>query len=166
MERFKMRKLKKAQVWFLDIAIAILFFTTALTLYFKYSVNLNSDSDKLEILAMDSKFIAEQLLSTGYPENWTELPLSNILSLGLLNQDQTLNESKLSNFINITEHNYSFVKKNFETSYDFFIEIKIRNLTISAGKNFTNPKYLIKLSRLLVYNNSIARLIIYTYSQY
>ncbi len=163
---------KKAQVWFLDVVIAILFFTTALMLFFKYTPNLY-DKEDLEELLIDARSLSEKLLSSGYPVDWETLDLSDeynrtrIVYFGIINVNNTrVNNKKLGLLINLTNNDYSFVKEKQGLRFDFFVQIiEPENNTIveSFGRDYSSAKDIIKIERFVVLNNSITKLNIFVF---
>ncbi|MEM2121400.1 MAG: hypothetical protein QXU20_01940 [Candidatus Woesearchaeota archaeon] len=159
-------KNKRAQAFLLDIIVGILFFTTALMFYFKYSQNINTQNQEYELMMLDANYISNNLLSDGSPNNWEEIPLENLskeIIFGITNRKYFLNETKISYLETITNNNYSLVKQSFETPYDFYIIIEKKDSNITFGKNYANAKTLVKTTRFLFYNGSIIKMHLYVF---
>jgi hypothetical protein len=164
--RTKIAGSKKAQAFLLDIIVGILFFTTALIFYFKYSQNINNQNQEYEFMMLDANYISSSLLSPGNPENWEELIMENLsygITPGITEKRYFLNQTKLDSLISLTNNNYTFVKKSFETPYDFYIIIERADSNITFGKNYAAARTLIRTTRFLFYNGSIIRMHIYVF---
>jgi hypothetical protein len=157
---------RKGQVFLLDVIVGILFFTTALIFYFKYSQNINSQNQQYELMMLDAKYISNTLMSEGYPQNWEELPtenLSNGFSPGITNKKYFLNKTKLDSLVGLANTNYSFIKKSFETPYDFYIALEAKDSNTTFGKDYSAAKALMKTTRFLFYNGSIIKMHVYVF---
>ncbi|MGB9749059.1 MAG: hypothetical protein ACP5OZ_02595 [Candidatus Woesearchaeota archaeon] len=164
----KKRGKKNGQVFLLDIIVGILFFTTALIFYFKYAQNISSQNQEYELMMLDSNYISSTLMSEGYPLNWEELPTENIsygFSPGITNRRYFLNQTKLNALKALAESNYSFVKKSFETPYDFYIILETKDLNTTFGRNYSAAKTLVRTTRFLFYNGSIIKMHLYVFYQ-
>ena len=163
---------RKAQVWFLDVVIAILFFTTALVLFFKYTPNLYDKGDPEELL-IDARSLSEKLLSPGYPVDWETLDLSDeynrtrIVYFGIINVNNTrVNNEKLNSLIDLINNDYPFVKEKQGLRFDFFVQIiEPENNTIleSFGRDYSSANDIIRIERFVVLNNSITKLNIFVF---
>ena len=164
--------LTKAQVFSLDLIIAVIIFGSAILIYYKSTTNL-SDQDEalLDDLLIDAKTISSSLMSQGYPYNWTK---DNILRIGI-SDDNRINETKLEQFSKIP---YKDSRKLFGTVYDYYVFFRDRNNNIipfneslegigNPDVNSTNiqtvetPKKLVKITRLVVKKSAIAKMVIY-----
>ena len=175
--------MKRAQVFSLDLIIAVFLFLSVLILFFKYSIDLSQISrDKLNEMTEDINFISNSLVSKGYPNDWD---IGNVISIGITNDNQRVNSSKLVSFSNL---NYSTSKELLNTEYDYlvFFENRIRNKisingTCYIGKqdeqvNITgnvsldcgslelkNIENIIKAERFLLYDDELVRMAIYLF---
>ena len=164
--------LTKAQVFSLDLIIGVIIFGSAILIYYKSATNL-SDQDEalLDDLLIDAKTISSSLMSQGYPYNWSK---DNVSRIGVITNNR-INETKLEEFSVIS---YKESKKLFGTIYDYYVFFRGRNNNIicfnesleGIGKpnvNSTNiqtvenPKKLVKVTRLLIKNSDIAKMVIY-----
>ena len=162
---------KKGQVWSLDFIVAIIIFITSFLVLYNYILDLQAPKDAaLKSLEIDSRFITTNLLSSGYPSNWTS---SGVTIIGIVDNGY-LNVDKLKNFSALT---YQDSKALLKTRYDFYLffenkttsPINISGVS-SIGKasvNSTNlnqvinPSKIYQTTRLVVYNNQIVRMVLY-----
>ena len=164
--------LTKAQVFSLDLIIGIIIFGSAILIYYKTTTNL-SDQDEalLDDLLIDAKTISSSLMSQGYPYNWSK---DDVVRIGISN-DNRINETKLEQFSMIS---YKESRKLFGTVYNYYIFFRDRNNNIlrfneslegigKADVNSTNiqivknPKKLVKITRLVIKDSDIAKMVIY-----
>ena len=164
--------LTKAQVFSLDLIIAVIIFGSAVLIYYKNITNL-SDQDEtlLDDILIDAKIISNSLMSSGYQTNWTK---DNVERIGITD-DNRVSEAKLAEFSKIP---YKESKKLFGTIYDYYVFFTDRNNNIiyinsslegigKTGVNFTNiqtvenPKKLVKVTRLVVKESEIEKMVIY-----
>ena len=164
--------LTKAQVFSLDLIIAVLIFGSAVLIYYKNITNL-SDQDEalLDNILIDAKIISNSLMSSGYKTNWNK---DNVERIGITD-DNRVSEAKLAEFSKIP---YKESKKLFGTIYDYYVFFTDRNNNIiyinsslegigKLGVNSTNiqtvenPKKLVKVTRLIVKESEIEKMVIY-----
>jgi len=164
--------LTKAQVFSLDLIIAVIIFGSAVLIYYKNITNL-SDQDEvlLDDLLIDAKIISNSLMSSGYQINWNK---DNVERIGITD-DNRVSTEKLAEFSKIP---YKESKKLFGTIYDYYVFFTDRHNNIiyinssleGIGKpdvNFTNiqtvenPKKLVKITRLVVKESEIEKMVIY-----
>ena len=164
--------LTKAQVFSLDLIIAMLVFGSAILIYYKNITNLSDqDEELLDDLLIDVKSISNSLVSQGYPYNWNK---DNVVRIGITDNNR-FNETKLEQFSMIP---YNEGRKLFGTAYDYYIFFRDRDNNIvpfneslegigKPGVNFTNiqtvenPKKLVKVTRLIVKESEIEKMVIY-----
>ena len=83
----------RGQVWFADFVVGIVIFLTIVALFF---VQLNSlqqpEENQLHRLLEDANSITNELLTQGYPSNWTQ---STVLRPGITDHYR-INQSKLN----------------------------------------------------------------------
>jgi len=151
---------KKAQIWGMDLMVGVIIFSIALTSFYFYTVNeVGGTEEKLGAIAFEARSITNTLLSSGYPEDWNS---SNVIELGILS-DGKINQTKLERFYDFASSDYSGTKRTFNTIYDYYFFMN-ENMTIYSnpvegiGKAGTtrdnvNAKNLIKVNRIVVYNN-------------
>ena len=164
--------LTKAQAFCFDMIVAVLIFSAAILVYYKITTNL-SDQDEalLDDLLIDAKSISGSLVSQGYPYNWTK---DNVVRIGIIN-DNRINETKLEQFSRIP---YNDSRKLFGTAHDYYVYFRDRNNDIipfnetlegigKLGVDSTNiqtvesPKKLVKITRLIIRESDIEKMVIY-----
>ncbi|MCR4334998.1 MAG: hypothetical protein NUV57_00485 [archaeon] len=103
-------KTSKGQAVIIDFAIAFLLFALAwafITVEFEEKYAERIDADSLKLMKLKAETTIDFLVkSKGSPENWEELTINDLNSVGLAETDRALSESKLSAF------------QNFSSSYD------------------------------------------------
>jgi hypothetical protein len=156
---------KKSQVWSLDLMVAIFIFLGALLLFYRYTLNAGSlGEEERDSLLLDAKLISSYLVSTGYPELWSE---SNVSLIGLSDGDMRLIGWKVEQFSDIALADYTNSRRLLSAMHNYYVSFEDKDgnpLKISGiegiGKNFTseNPSSLIKVERFLIYNSSIIKM--------
>jgi hypothetical protein len=164
----------KAQIWSLDVMVGTALFLTSIMIFFIYSFNQPSEArESLDLLTYDARSVAQDLLSEGYPTNWTS---SNVTKIGLTTSNK-INQSKLQELYNMIhiQGNYQLAKNKFQTGYDFYFFLS-ENMTVSTGpiqgigKPGTTPenidaKDLIKITRYTIYQNKTTPLYLYLWQE-
>ena len=90
------KKKKKAQIWSIDVIIGIIIFVSAVLLFFHFSIrSVEKQSNNIENIMLDAKVTSNQLVSIGYPSNWTK---DNVIIIGLTDGKYNLSENKISEF--------------------------------------------------------------------
>jgi hypothetical protein len=154
--------MKKAQVWFLDFVVGLLMFMVVVFVYYDYSNNLVDDSETdWDEMIIDSKTMSSSLMSMGYPNNWNE---TNVQRIGVLNSNYRLNQTKIERFVNMS---YDTTKDIFNTRFKYYFFIQDKNDTIyfPAGKFPTDHRYLVQTTRILIYNSSVYRMVLYIWNE-
>ncbi|MBA3064152.1 hypothetical protein FP803_01810 [Candidatus Woesearchaeota archaeon] len=164
--------LTKAQVFSLDLIIAVLVFGSAILIYYKNITNLSDqDEELLDDLLIDAKSISNSLVSQGYPYNWNK---DNVVRIGITDNNR-INETKLEQFSMIP---YNEGRKLFGTAYNYYVFFRDKDNNIlpfneslegigKPGVNSTNiqtvenPKKLVKVTRLIVKESDIKKMVIY-----
>lgn|SRR3989344_6413115 len=148
-------KTKNAQAWGFDVIVAIGMFIFGMTAFFLYTINYpQGEQEKLDDLLYEGNILADNLLSTGSPENWT---VNHVSKIGLLT-NKVVNQTKLEQFYEISSTEYDRTKALFGIKYDYFVNfsepIEISSETIEGiGLLSENPNNKIKISRVSLYKN-------------
>src|SRR3989344_154566 len=115
----------RAQVWSLDLMIAVSVIAVAMIIFFTYSSDLSKvDENKQELLVSDAQAISGFLVGEGIPVDWDEV---NVTAIGLANKNKVMNASKVAEFSSMVQSNYSRVKKLLSSSSDFYIFFEDKN---------------------------------------
>ena len=160
-------KSKKAQAWGTDLVIAFTIFSFSIIFFYFYSFNYSSETeDILELLTYEGNFIADSLLSPGYPNPWDE---SNVLEIGITTNGK-INQTKLNTFYEFTQNDYEKTKRVFGTKYDYYflMEDPINSTLEGIGKpgiNSTNLEALnlMKITRFTIYQNKPTTAYVYIF---
>ncbi len=149
---------KKAQAWGIDLTIAIIIFSIGILIFLIYSLNYSGDSkEALDSINYDGDVLFSNLLSEGYPQNWT---LNDVVKIGILDNEK-INETKLEMFYNLAKNDYSKTKTMFNTKFDYYFFMN-ENMTINSeqvagigkpgiNRNNINATNLIKITRFIIY---------------
>jgi len=162
-------KSKKAQAWGFDLMIATTLFMAGVIIFYVYSINYPTEGQEtLDTLLYEGNFIAESLLSEGFPNNWTA-DLNNVIRIGILNNNK-VNETKLKGLYDwtTTGQGYAQTKAIFNTRYDYFFNFSAQ-ITLPNNEEIDgigqwhsgNPENLIKITRLTIYQNKPVTLNVY-----
>jgi len=117
--------------------------------------------------------VANNLLSSGYPQNWEA---DSVMTLGITDNNK-INQTKLEQLYEMiyTDNNYTKTKNLLNTQYDYYFFLD-QNMTINSnsiegiGKpgttiNNVTSRNLIKTTRYTIYQNKTTPLYIYTWEQ-
>lgn len=138
----------KAQFWSFDVIFAIIIFSIAITLlgfaWYNVSNQLSLSYGGGTIVAqLQTKALAQNLLSPGSPANWPSLinttntvTWGNV-SIGLASTSgiANLSSNKLYTFIAMSNTNYQATKQELGIGYDYYIEIYGGPINVTVGKN-------------------------------
>jgi hypothetical protein len=148
-------KKRKAQAWGFDLIIATGIFIFGLVMFFLYTINYPSgEQEKLDDLLYEGGIVADNLLSTGTPEDWST---SSVSKIGLLTNN-TISQDKLEQFYNLASTDYKKTKVLFGTKYNYFVNfsksieisgVPIEGIGLFSGTTRNN----IKISRIAIYEN-------------
>jgi hypothetical protein len=166
-ERFILNN-RKAQVWTSDFIIGFMIFAIGALLASRFIIH-SVNQDEFLTIRVEGESVTDALLSEGLPTNWTNESVSKI---GLTTSNR-LNVTKVSNFYNIS-YNYSrvFVSSNYDFLLFFEYNGTVLNITrcgygaievVNCTINISGLEYnnLVKTTRLVVYNHSIAKMVLY-----
>ncbi|MFH1307523.1 MAG: hypothetical protein ABIH72_01595 [archaeon] len=153
---------RKAQVWSIDLAIAIVIFLIGITMMYFYALNYTQETeDKLEVLFYDGNNVGEILLSPGYPEDWT---VSDVVTPGILSENK-INQTKLDNFNSL---NYDEIQRRLNTNYELFFNFSEPMYISGAYQKGIgrdpldySPRDIVKVSRFTIYQNKPVRIDIF-----
>ncbi|PIN70516.1 hypothetical protein COV93_01205 [Candidatus Woesearchaeota archaeon CG11_big_fil_rev_8_21_14_0_20_43_8] len=154
------RKNRDGQVWFLDFMVSILMFTILVATYYGYLESQTDNNEEIiESLLLDVRTATDALVSSGYPQNWTN---DEVLRIGITDGDHRINQTKLDHF---TAMDYNLTRKLFGTysNYYFYIQYKngskkwLNNSGQYYGLNSSQPSaaYIVQSQRVLIDNRSI-----------
>ena len=156
----------RAQAWGFDLMIASILFLGGIIVFYIYSLNYPEEGrETLERLSYDGWIIADNLLSEGFPINWNE---TNVVRIGILTNER-VNETKLERLYNLANTDYQKTKALFNTKYHYYFTFSEQIVLPTYGPISgiglipTNPTNLIKITRLIVYQNKPVSLDIYVW---
>ncbi len=161
---------RKGQTSMGDFLIGFMLFIFVIILVAK-ALFTHMSSDSFYELEKEAYSISETLAGPGYPLDWTN---ETVVKLGLTDSYR-LNTSKLSEYSKI---NYSDTRKYLGTKSDYVFFFKDHNSTLNisscmfgspdniAGCEFVagaEIEDIIKFDRLLIYNSSIVKMVVYVW---
>lgn len=155
--------MKKAQLWSLDFAIAIVIFITALTLmlfFFNYSTSQSVEQNEFIEMQKTALTVSDSLVRTpGHPSNWTA---SSVTIIGLAIEDNVLDENKILEFVNM---GYETARSMLVGKYQFFFEMRalnnnivnINGTNITIGNIPSNSTAVIPIQRYAILKGNITK---------
>ena len=158
---------KRGQAWGFDLIIAGVIFSAGIVGFYFYSINYPAEGrQSLESLFYEGNVIADNLLSTGFPKDWTKLTL---VKIGLTT-DGKINDTKLEYFNDIVAATggYEQSKILLNTKYEYYLNFSIPMIINSGkvdfiGQKDQNSDNLVKITRFTVYQNQPVSLNIYVW---
>ena len=151
---------KNGQAWGFDLAIAVSIFLFGAIFFYFYALNYSSTGDEFKSLYEEGDFIAESLLSDGYPVNWNE---NNVARIGILS-NENINSTKVERFYNLASGNYAHTKSLFNIRSNYYVNFSVPiNLSGGTaiqlvGMESASSKNLVSVTRVTSYNGEIVTL--------
>ena len=183
MALFILIRKQSAQVWYTDFAIGLFIFVALMFFYVDYSPNLaTKENIQRSKLMSEGMKISGTLLTSGIPESWNE---TNVTVVGLTQNNYRLNETK---FLQAGNLSVELLKQSLGIDDEFYVElqnsskdtinisskcgfgavlIQYNETTQSCPKfNLVNvtPEHLIKTWRLIIRDNRMLKLVVYTWA--
>lgn len=145
-------------------------FIGALIFFYIYSINLTDIEEKtLQNLIRNAEIVSDNLVSPGIPLDWTT---TDVLLIGITDEEKRLRVEKLEQFDNLALNNYSKSKKLLSTKNNYYVffedknakRVKINNIDyIGRDYDLDSPKNIIKVYRFIIYNSTILRMGVYVW---
>jgi hypothetical protein len=124
-------------MWYFDFIMALSAFTLMLFFVFKFtSIGFTGTQQTKSTVLEDAQRLSESFLSTGIPLNWTE---EDVISLGLLFEDSSIDLVKIMKLQNLTLTNYERSKYIIGIKSDYLLYFETINGT---SLNLTNQTYI------------------------
>lgn len=165
-------KSHKSQIYLTDYIVGILIFFLFISIYYFYEPNILAKVDfERNDLLLEAKTISISLLSQGVPTNWNN---NNVIRIGLTNDDQTINITKIKNFYNMSYENST---KLLNVKNDFYVFLRDKNgnqVSIRDGSdifdshgyyNETLSDEVSRITRIVAYNKSLYELVVYSWRE-
>lgn len=160
---------KKAQVWYADFTVGVLIFSMVIFAYFYYVEHQEYSDDTLQgALLTEAKTISNYLIGEGYPLNWTS---ANVSIVGLTSGNHRIDLDKLDDF---NSWGYEERRGYLHTTKDYYFFLQYMNgtkfneLCTDPGSGcvaWNSSVQLVQESRLLIYNGTISRMVLYVYQK-
>jgi len=166
-----------------DFILAIVIFSMCMLLFYKTMPNIKMNAEKpVEEVYLDAKSIASMIISEGSPNNWT---CAQVQRIGIIEKANNISTRKVTEFYNLSTNDYTksktllgitseyivyFVDKD-STYFDINDTGVIGHHGVNAivGPEHTNitkikRRNMVRLERILVYNSSPVKMVIYTWN--
>lgn len=170
---------KKGQIWGIDFIMGTAIFLLSLILFYVFMTNLFAiQGGRVSHLMSASETVSSFLVSEGLPIGGDA---DDVKRIGITDGKQDLNATKLAGFSQIVQEDYRRSMDLLNTEYNYYIFFLNKSgavVTIDgingigkAGVNSTNvndvenPAKLIKVYRLLNYNSTIVRMVLYLWQK-
>jgi hypothetical protein len=157
----------RGQSFSLDLLIALSIFALVFSFIFFIYIGLFNSSGLIdEKISMERKtFNAIELItnSKGFPENWNEINLTEINSIGLLNNELIISEEKLTAFNFLINSDYELLKEKIGLQgFEFFFSFNGIDV-FEAGIPLNADLDSIVLTRIVAYKGgeAIVKLTVY-----
>ena len=166
----------------MDFFIGLFIFIVMIVFYLNYSPNLATEENvQRSKLITEGTKVSGTLLTSGFPQNWNE---TTVQVIGLTENDYRLNETKFLQACNLSTE---FLKQSLGVDDEFYVELQNSSGTLNIsskcgfGSFFTvynetsqscpkfslgnqSPGHLMKIQRLIIYDNKIIKLQVYTWT--
>jgi hypothetical protein len=156
----------KAQIWSMDFVVSFLiFFVTLSMLFFAWNYTNYKSTEQIQLnnLYGLSLTITDSLIRIpGFPSDWSP---GNVMSIGLVDDEYHMNETKISMFLAM---NYGNARQILlEGRYNFYFNMNYLNGSqiMVGGVNATKGTYpdssssmVVPAKRYAVYNGNIAEI--------
>lgn len=148
--------------------VAVFIFVLFVVMYFTYSENLTvNEREDYEIMIMEAKTISNSLLSEGVPTDWNNFTVRRI---GLISGNKQLNETKIGQLYNMSmdegRRHFNIMHNYYILAYDKDGDVikAPDNIKNSSGYiNHTTSEQVVRITRIVPYNNALAELVIYVW---
>jgi hypothetical protein len=168
------KKNKNGQVWTLDFMIGLVLFILMIIISVKIIFDMYPSQDNM-IVYRDAIYLSDNLLSEGYPSNWSE-NINNLILPGIAKNNR-INNTKLSQFKDL---DYNHVKTLMHVTSDYVFFIHNSTNIINTGQcvygyplttdiNCTpilttnNYENLVRVDRIILYNSTVMMMTIYAW---
>ena len=159
--------MRKAQAWGFDLIMAAIVFLAGIVIFYIYSLNYPTEGkENLDALSYEGNLIADNLLSSGFPKDWTK---TNVVAIGIADEGK-INETKLSRLNDLANDigGYDKTRALFNTKFQYYFNLT-EIMTIDGsnvnyiGQLQSTPKNLIKITRFTAYKNKPVTLNVYVW---
>ena len=162
------RRGERGQGIVIDFGLGLgLFIIMVLFIFSHFDQKLESGDKEAMFKTMEVKanYALDKLVKTkGIPENWRELPIEQVESIGLAVKDRELDVNKLTAFKTVSDSNYGDVVHLMGLEgFDFYFEFKgVDNIATSTS--FSGNATEVVVQRIVLYKGEtgIAKLKVYS----
>ena len=142
----------KAQMLSLDFIVGLSIIMLTLIIYFIASSQATNSS--ADIFLEEAESISDNLITAGIPDYWDE---ENVITIGLTDNNHIINNTKLQQ---LSDMEYQEAKNKLNIRDDFNIYIVNRDGEKTSIQESKELEQLIKVTRLVFYDNDLTRLTI------
>ncbi len=152
----------------MDFAASVVIFMTALILVMfalNYTLYQNQQQISFNIMENAAMSVSDSLVrQPGIPSNWTA---ATVTTIGLASQENILNETKLSEFMNVNDNTIKSLLGM--ANYEFYFEVRYPNGTLASlpgGSQIVKGSYpsgatiVIPVERHALYMEKPARMVL------
>ena len=150
--------MKKGQAWGFDLVVGTIIFSVGVLSFYIYTTNISGGDGVLQNLQKNGELVADSLMSEGSPVDWSE---TNVLRIGLLSENR-INQSKLNSFMVLANTDYNRTRSLFRINTEYFIFFDADQEN-GIGMEPSEATNLIKITRVVVYNQSVTTLNVYSW---
>ncbi|MCX6814919.1 MAG: hypothetical protein NTY20_04710 [Candidatus Aenigmarchaeota archaeon] len=160
--------MRKSQAWSMDFAASVVIFVTALILIIfalNYTIYQNQQQINFNMMENTAMTVSDSLVrQPGIPRDWNS---TNVTTIGLASQENVLNETKLSEFLNMNDNTIKSLLGI--ANYEFYFEVRYPNGTLASlpgGAQITKGGYpsdariIIPVERHALYMEKPARMVL------
>lgn len=150
---------KRGQAWGFDLVVGLIIFLVGILSFYFYTINVSNGEDEIGgQLQQEGELIADSLMSEGSPIDWNE---NNVVRIGIVSEGR-INEAKLEEFADLAELDYKKTKALFRTRNEYFVSFG-GDISTGVGRNYTDAEYVMKVTRVVIYNQSIVTMEVYAW---
>ena len=151
---------KEGQAWGFDLVIGMVIFIIGIFSFYLYTINLSGGGGEvIQQLEQNGELIADSLMSEGSPLDWNA---GNVVRIGLLSEDR-INQTKLDGFRTLAGADYARTKSLFRINNEYFVYLD-NDFAGGIGRNSAGATNLFKIARVVIYNQSVTTLNVYSWN--
>ena len=151
---------KEGQAWGFDLVIGMVIFIIGIFSFYLYTINLSGGGGEvIQQLEQNGELVADSLMSEGSPLDWNA---GNVVRIGLLSEDR-INQTKLDGFRTLAGADYARTKSLFRINNEYFVYLD-NDFAGGIGRDSSNANNLFKISRVIVYDQKVTTLNVYSWN--
>lgn len=147
---------KKAQVWAVDLSVALVIFIGVIFLFYRYAISFAPEDPLINKMISEGGYVSNTLLTSGYPNNWETLTVNQAYSIGLMGKDGIMNQTKIDKLEEWDDPYYYELKAKLNTRYDYYINFTNAPFSPIGKEVPDDAKQVVKIERLVAYHDNEA----------